>query len=101
MRGASSGRLGTNRPGRLAWTQSLLRQLLRVAIEALNYTRTCSMGRGHKARTTRACLRKADSAEKSPPRTRQGISCTNGSKRSDAAAWSATAADTSQLGRRL
>ena len=58
------------------------------------------MGRGHKARTTRVGLRKADSAEKSPPRTRQGISCTNGSKRSDAAAWSATAADTSQLGRR-
>src|SRR5262249_44337641 len=91
-----------NQSGRTSGTDSIaVVTALPLRSEALNYTRTCSMGRGHKARTKRAGPRKADSAEKSPPRTRRGISHTNGGKRSDAAAWSAIAADTCQRGRRL
>src|SRR5258708_31252568 len=88
-----------NQSPRTSGTDSIA--VVRAAIDALNYTSTCSMGRGHKARTKRGDPHKADSAEKSPPRTRQGISRTNGSKRSDAVAWSAIAADTFPRGRRL
>ena len=55
-------------------------------VDALNNIGASSMGRGHKGQRKRAYPRKADSAEKSPPRTQQGMSRTNGSKQGDAVA---------------